>query len=889
MKRKVLSALICTAMAVSQASMIPTIANADSTGDSSTATGSSTATESTTGTAVTVGDSTTSAAVSVSSTTSAAVTAVNWNSTVFGTTTSASNNTINVDEANNTVTVTAGSKDGSKTGGKVTGAQDGMSYYYTEIDPSKNFELSADVKVNYFEKTNPDNQAGFGIMARDTIGAANDTSTSNSNMCLVGGYRSAVESVFRNGITKDSSGQVVATGATMEGEHKFSDRPANDGIATYKLKLKKTNTGYIASVDDGEEITYYRPKQLEVLDSSKIYLGFFAARVASITVSNINLTTSDVATDPAGVAEPEAVITPALDVTSTTASGASIYNLDLEASVAGNVNVKQDGNQIYNDTIKADTTLAIPLTLVSGDNIFNITYTPSQANATPINKTYTVTYKTYGVENGDVYVSSTGSANGKGTEDDPIDIYSAIKYTGNGQTIKVKGGVYNLTAPIVIAKDNSGSADKVKTLTSYDGQRAVFNFGKKSAGLTLWGNYWKLYGIDVTNTSDTQHGITVSGNNNILENIKTYKNGDTGLQISGNTTDTIEKWPSNNLILNCESYDNMDAAMNNADGFAVKISCGYNNVFRGCISHNNCDDGWDLYTKAENGKIGPVTIEDCIAYGNGTLTDTTVTSGDGNGFKLGGEGIAVTNTLKNSLAFNNNSIGIDSNSNPAIVVENSIAADNKKSNFGLDYYTNANLQFNLKDTISFRTAAGVSDSVPDMVLDDSNYFYDGQKTSNKSGTEITSSYFKSVEMPTKVEMDSEGNIIWPDYMNPVNSTATGGTTTGGTATDGTTTGGTVTSGTSTGSTTTSSSSSHHHHSSSSSSSSTSSTTSGSNTTSSTNTNTETTVEVKNKNEWKQNTDGTWSVINSNGKKATGWLKDTDGSWYYLNDNGVMKT
>ena len=208
---------------------------------------------------------------------------VTWTSTEFGTSTDPKRNTISVDDENKTVTLTAGSKDGSETGGKITGSQDGMSYYYTSIDPSKNFDLSAEVKVNYFEKATPDKQAGFGIMARDTIGPAGSVAISNSNMCLVGGYQGVVESVFRNGVV-DSSG----TGAKMEDVHKFANRPANDGTATYKLRLRKTNTGYIASVDDGTEITYYRPKQLEILDKDHIYLGFFAARVASITVSNIN-------------------------------------------------------------------------------------------------------------------------------------------------------------------------------------------------------------------------------------------------------------------------------------------------------------------------------------------------------------------------------------------------------------------------------------------------------------------------------------------------------------------------------------------------------------------------------------------------------------------------
>lgn len=688
---------------------------------------------------------------------------VKWQQTAFGASTSSKNNTIEVDDANKTVTVNAGSKDGSKTGGKIAGSNDGITYYYTEIDPSQNFDLSATVKVNYFEKDKPDNQAGFGIMARDILGVKDDASLSPSNMVLVGGYNGKVESVFRNGVTKDLTDEIV-----MEGEHKFAERPANDGTATYKLSLKKTNTGYIACVDNGEAQTYYRPKQLEVLDNGKIYVGFFAARVASITVSNIELKTSNTASDPKGEAEPPKVIKPSVDVTSSDVSTKPNYTLNLKSTINGSVSVKQGDKVIYDGKIQKSDDLKVDATVEKGDNDFNIKYTPNKedgnTNVEPIEKTHKVTYKTYGSENGEIYVSPNGKAEGKGTQDDPIDIYSAVKFTNDGQTIKVKGGTYNLSEPLVINKTNDGTAENNKVLTSYGDARAIFDFGKKSDGFTVGGDYWKIYGIDVANTKDKAHGISVSGSNNVLERLKTYKNGDTGLQISGSSADKRENWPKNNLILNCDSYDNMDGAMNNADGFAAKLTCGEGNVFRGCISHNNCDDGWDLFSKLETGAIGAVTIENCIAYGNGTLTDGTVTKGDGNGFKLGGEGIPVKHHLKNSLSFNNNSDGITSNSNPSMIVDDSISVDNKKVNVELGYYTNAKLNFVLNNIISYRTNTGDKDNIIDAVLSDSNYFYDGTSTKNKSNAEIQGSQFKNVQMPQAFERDSDGNIIWGDYM-----------------------------------------------------------------------------------------------------------------------------
>jgi beta-glucosidase len=100
----------------------------------------------------------------------------------------------------------------------------------------------------------------------------------------------------------------------------------------------------------------------------------------------------------------------------------------------------------------------------------------------------------------------------------------------------------------------------------------------------------------------------------------------------------------------------------------------------------------------------------------------------------------------------------------------------------------------------------------------------------------------------------------------------------------------------------SSSSSHHNSSSSSSGSSSNSNSSQTNSNNST-------TNANNENSWKKNTDGTWSLVNLNGEKATGWvqdgsnwyhldssgimqtgwLQDNDGSWYYLSENGAMKT
>lgn len=113
-------------------------------------------------------------------------------------------------------------------------------------------------------------------------------------------------------------------------------------------------------------------------------------------------------------------------------------------------------------------------------------------------------------------------------------------------------------------------------------------------GLVQDADYWIWYGIDFKGAGD--NGMLLSGNHNIIEMCQFYANRDTGLQLSrfDTTAATIDLWPSYNIIKNCTSFNNSDATGENADGFAAKLTCGVGNVFDGCMSYHNSDDGWDF-------------------------------------------------------------------------------------------------------------------------------------------------------------------------------------------------------------------------------------------------------------------------------------------------------
>ncbi|MDF2190413.1 carbohydrate-binding protein [Paraflavitalea sp. CAU 1676] len=291
-----------------------------------------------------------------------------------------------------------------------------------------------------------------------------------------------------------------------------------------------------------------------------------------------------------------------------------------------------------------------------------------------------------------LYVSPTGSASNSGTSiSAPTTLQNAIATVGAGGTIYLRGGTYNITATVVIAEANSGSSGATKKIFAYNSEVPVLSFAgmaisTSNRGIVLDGSYWHLKGLIIESAGD--NGLLLSGDNNTIESCIFRKNADSGLQLSRYNTNytTISQWPSNNLILNCEAYDNKDPDNEDADGFAAKLTSGNGNVFRNCVSHHNIDDGWDLYTKPDTGPIGAVTLEGCIAHSNGRLTDgSTSGNGDKNGFKLGGEDISVNHIVRRCVAFSNGKHGFTYNRNlGTIEMTNNTGYSNTERNFNFD-------------------------------------------------------------------------------------------------------------------------------------------------------------------------------------------------------------
>ncbi|MEV6246031.1 CBM35 domain-containing protein [Streptomyces sp. NPDC051742] len=331
-----------------------------------------------------------------------------------------------------------------------------------------------------------------------------------------------------------------------------------------------------------------------------------------------------------------------------------------------------------------------------------------------------------------LYVAPNGTDSASGTQSDPTTLTSAIGRVAAGGTIYLRGGTYRHSTTVTVPTGNNGTAGALKKLSAYPGETPVLNFSAMvedpaNRGLALNGSYWHVNGVVVERAGD--NGIFVGGSNNIIERTVTRFNRDTGLQLSrAASTTPREQWPSNNLVLSAESHDNADSDGEDADGFAAKLTVGSGNVFRYAVAHHNIDDGWDLYTKTDTGPIGTVTIEDSLAYDNGTLSDgSQAGAGDRNGFKLGGEDIKVNHTVRRTIAFHNGKHGFTYNSNPgSMTISDNISIDNAQRNFSFDAGTSV-----FRSNTSCRSSSGTNDRTIGDV-DATNQFWSGSNGSRCS-------------------------------------------------------------------------------------------------------------------------------------------------------------
>ncbi len=184
-------------------------------------------------------------------------------------------------------------------------------------------------------------------------------------------------------------------------------------------------------------------------------------------------------------------------------------------------------------------------------------------------------------------------------------------------------------------------------------------------GIDLISDYYKIQGLEIKNSNGW--GISLQGSHSVVQDLDVHDNGDCGISIRSGSG--IATSGSFNTVLNCDTHHNDDTACQgaNADGLCAKEGQGAGNVFDGCRSWDNADDGVDLFAWPD-----PVTVRNSWMFGMGATTAGSMSNG--NGFKMGGNKVSAKHIMSNDFAFDNNETaggshvsdwGFTNNSNPA--------------------------------------------------------------------------------------------------------------------------------------------------------------------------------------------------------------------------------
>ena len=621
----------------------------------------------------------------------------------------------------------------------------------------------------------------LGVGSQEKIGVTPENLAADT---VVDDFQTAMRTLETSAV---ASGQGAGTYNMVGGyEAALKDITDVNPQTTFHMTIQRNNTGYFLSytnVATGETVTnkYYHGDngdELTRLDENNIYVGFYASRSAKVSFNNMSLTTVAPENDAPAEARPITYVTPNFSIESAKVANNANYEMVYYGNADGVLSITNSKGEavVSGQHVDAKTKFRVNTVLEQGSNTFAVEFTPDAdykpakysllSSYDTVKFDFTVTYNVK--DRSYIYVSPDGRSYGSGAKDDPVDIYTAVKSAAPGRTILLKGGTYALDKTVIVERGVNGTADaKIYMIADPEAAtRPVLDFQGRCAGMILAGDYWYFQGFDVTRSANAQKGIQVSGSYNTVDNVMTYKNGNTGLQISRyKSTDNWEDWPSHNLILNCTSYLNADAGYEDADGFAAKLTVADGNVFDGCIAAYNADDGWDLFAKVETGAIGQVTIQNSVAFKNGYVLDENgqeVDAGNGNGFKMGGSSISGQHILRNSVSFGNKAKGIDSNSCPDIQVYASTSYNNESYNVAL--YTNdaKNTAFTAQGILSFKDSTNAAEELiaeqfkPKGTQETSayenaaNYYWRGENSTNSEGIAAAADWFRNLDMNSAI-------------------------------------------------------------------------------------------------------------------------------------------
>jgi hypothetical protein len=293
----------------------------------------------------------------------------------------------------------------------------------------------------------------------------------------------------------------------------------------------------------------------------------------------------------------------------------------------------------------------------------------------------------------DIWVAPNGSDSNPGTAAAPVLtpqrayelVCPGVTGAANGDvcsgtlsTMCLEAGTYKLSTRVEFKKTRMGTPTRIITMMADPAAttKPILDFSgqprlacgetpadKNIYGIDMGADWYRVRGLEIRGANDS--GILIQGAHDFVDGCVVHDAEDTGVLISSSSG-----YPGSGsyaTVTNTDSYHNHDERCNgaNADGFGAKKGTGAGNVFDGCRSWDNADDGFDFYAWTS-----PVTVKNSWAFDMGATTAGS--ESNGNGFKMGGGSVSAKHVMSGLFAFDNNGNGghkadwgFTNNSNPA--------------------------------------------------------------------------------------------------------------------------------------------------------------------------------------------------------------------------------
>ncbi|NMC37085.1 MAG: hypothetical protein GYA41_02045 [Bacteroidales bacterium] len=377
------------------------------------------------------------------------------------------------------------------------------------------------------------------------------------------------------------------------------------------------------------------------------------------------------------------------------------------------------------------------------------------------------------------YVATDGSDYNPGTISQPFATWQkAFSVLNAGDIAYIRGGTYyptgtrvwNVYAGAGIIEKSGTSSNPIRVF-AYPGEVPILDCryitpDAERGGVSIYNSsYWHLKGLTVrrVDQNSTPHGgfgfDFVSCNNLIVEQCVSYDNGGSGFRLVNESED--------NLILNCDSYNNYDYYTGGVHSDGIEISFitdrypKRTNTIRGCRVWNNSDDCYDFYDNN-----GFLNIESCWAWHNGFDKGGSTPTGDGNGFKLGTpSGWTSTSPqriMTNCLAWDNQAGGItmEQMNGALCALYNNICYRNQVGGgwqAGIQGWSSENLRHVLRNNISW---ANINADISQF-----GSYYTNDHNSWNSGVTVTSSDFLSLDPSgANGSRQSDGSLPYIEFL-----------------------------------------------------------------------------------------------------------------------------